>query len=62
MKEVIVLLIWVNGAGYNLAEADSWNDCQEAMTALDKLNLETTCHLFEMSIRPKRRPSYVQGR
>jgi hypothetical protein len=56
MKEIIIIVLWISGAGYRLGEAESWKDCEDAMIALEKLNVETSCHLHEVSIRPKKRP------
>ncbi len=56
MKEAIVLVLWLSGVGFQLGQADSWEDCDVAMSALDKLNLETSCHLMDVPVRPKKRP------
>lgn len=56
MKEAIVLVLWISGVGFHLGEADTWEDCDAAMSALDKLQIETSCHLMDVPIRPKRRP------
>lgn len=56
MKEAIVLVLWLSGVGFQLGQADSWEDCEAAMSALDKLNLETSCHLMDVPVRPKKRP------
>ena len=41
----IVLILWIQGAGFHLGYTDSWTDCQGAVDALERLGVETSCHL-----------------
>ena len=44
---MIALIIWIGGFGYAYDVRPSWDECQAAMTALNKVGIESSCHIID---------------